>query len=111
MDECKSIMYNNFSQSNEKLTSLLQQNNSHLIDKTTILLNEILPKNSDNIQKNTKLRNEKRIKEKEFKKTIQKEIKIAKSALKMLTKKAEEDIKKKEAEKKAKKSKKTKKVA
>lgn len=54
MDECKSIMYNNFSQNNEKLTSLLQQNNSHLIDKTTILLNEILPKNSDNIQKNTK---------------------------------------------------------
>jgi topoisomerase IA-like protein len=32
-------------------------------------------------------------------------------ALKMLTKKAQEDIKKKEAEKKAKKSKKTKKVA
>ena len=54
MDECKSIMYNNFSQNNEKLTSLLQQNNSHLIDKTTILLNEILPKNSYNIQKNTK---------------------------------------------------------
>jgi len=40
-----------------------------------------------NIQKNTKLRNEKRIKEKEFKKIIQKEIKKAKVALKMLNKK------------------------
>ena len=40
-----------------------------------------------NIQKNTKLRNEKRISDKEFKKNIQKEIKKSKLALKMLTKK------------------------
>ncbi len=42
-----------------------------------------------NIQKNTKLRNEKRIKEKEFKKNVQKEVKKAKLALKKLTKKGE----------------------
>ena len=41
------------------------------------------------IQKNTKLRIEKRIKEKEFKKNIKKEIKNSKLALKMLTKKGE----------------------
>lgn len=68
-------------------------------NKETIKLNseqKYLRKNSkklnlslSNIKKNTELRKEKRIKEKEFNKNLEKEIKKAKLALKMLTKKGE----------------------
>ena len=36
------------SQNNEKLGNLIQQNTTHLLDKTTILLNDVLPKSNEN---------------------------------------------------------------
>ena len=46
-DDIKNIIYNNSSQNSEKLNSILNQNNSQLIDKTTLLLNEIIPKSNE----------------------------------------------------------------
>ena len=48
IDDIKTIIYNNFSQNSEKLHSLLTQNTSQLIDKTTLLLNDIIPKSNEN---------------------------------------------------------------
>ena len=75
------LMHNFLSQA-EKETIKLSSEEKYLRKNSKKLNTSI-----SNIQKNTKLRNEKRIKEKEFKKIIQKEIKKAKVALKMLTKK------------------------
>jgi hypothetical protein len=47
IEDIKSIISNNFSQNNDKLTSLLQQNTSQLVDKTTILMNEVVPKSNE----------------------------------------------------------------
>ena len=66
------LMYNFLSQA-EKETVKLSSEEKYL-RKNSKRLNISI----SNIQKNTKLRNEKRIKEKEFKRTIQKEIKKAK---------------------------------
>jgi hypothetical protein len=51
IDDVKSIISSNFSQNSEKLSSLLQQNNSQLIDKTTLLMNDILPKSNEGYYK------------------------------------------------------------
>ena len=75
------LMHNFLSQA-EKETIKLSSEEKNLRKNSKKLNTSI-----SNIQKNTKLRNEKRIKEKEFKKIIQKEIKKAKVALKMLNKK------------------------
>lgn len=77
------LMYNFLSQS-EKETVKLSREEQYLRKNSKKLNTSI-----SNIQKNTKLRNERRIKEKEFKKIIQKEIKKAKLALKRLTEKGE----------------------
>ena len=47
IDDIKSIISNSSSNNNDKLTSLLQSNNSQLIDKTTLLMNEVIPKSND----------------------------------------------------------------
>ena len=47
IDDIKDIISNNSSNNNDKLTSLLQSNNSQLIDKTTLLMNEVIPKSND----------------------------------------------------------------
>ena len=47
MEDIKSIIYNNLSQNSDKLYTLLNQNTSQLIDKTTLLLNEIIPKSNE----------------------------------------------------------------
>ena len=47
IEEYKTILSNNLFQNNDKLDSLIQQNTSHLLDKTTILLNEVLPKSNE----------------------------------------------------------------
>ena len=47
IDDIKNILSNNFSQNNEKISSLLNQNTSHLIDKTTLLMNDIIPKSNE----------------------------------------------------------------
>lgn len=51
VDDIKNIVSNNFSQNSDKLNSLLQQNTSQLIDKTTILLNDVIPKSNDGYYK------------------------------------------------------------
>ena len=50
-DDIKDIISNNSSHNNDKLTSLLQSNNSQLIDKTTLLMNEVIPKSNDGYYK------------------------------------------------------------
>ena len=47
VQDITSIISNNFSQNSDKLNSLLQQNTSQLIDKTTLLLNDVIPKSND----------------------------------------------------------------
>ena len=47
VQDITNIVSNNFSQNNDKLNSLLQQNNSQLIDKTTLLLNDVIPKSNE----------------------------------------------------------------
>ena len=47
IEDIKTIFSNDFSQNTDKINSLLQQNTSHLIDKTTLLLNDIIPKSND----------------------------------------------------------------
>lgn len=51
IDDIKNILSNNFSQNSEKLNSLLQQNTSLLVDKTNLLLNDIIPKSNDTYYK------------------------------------------------------------
>ncbi len=75
IEEYRNILLSNFSQNNEKLGSLLQQNNSSLIDKTTLLLNDVLPKNNEsqqNIFKDTIV---------DFQKSINEDTKLIMSSL------------------------------
>jgi len=51
MDDMKQIVSNTALTNNEKLNSIIEKNNSHLIDKTNILLNDIIPKNQEHITK------------------------------------------------------------
>ncbi len=50
-EDIKQILSANFSHNSDKIQSLLQQNTSQLIDKTTLLLNEVVPKSNDNYYK------------------------------------------------------------
>jgi hypothetical protein len=47
IEETKNIIFNNFSQNNDFISNLLIQNTSQLVDKTTILLNDIIPKSNE----------------------------------------------------------------
>jgi len=51
VDYITTIVSNNFSQNSDKMNSLLQQNTSQLIDKTSLLLNEVIPKSNDSHHK------------------------------------------------------------
>ena len=51
MDDMKQIVSNTALSNNEKLNSIIEKNNSHLIDKTNLLLNDIIPKNQEHITK------------------------------------------------------------
>ena len=51
IEDIKNIVYSSFSQNTDKLNSLLQQHNSQLIDKTTLLLNDIIPKSNQTYYK------------------------------------------------------------
>ena len=51
IDDIKSIVSSNFSQNTDKLNSLFQQNTSQLIDKTTLILNEVIPKSNEDYYK------------------------------------------------------------
>lgn len=47
IEETKNIIYNNFSHNNDLISNLLSQNTSQLVDKTTLLLNDIIPKSNE----------------------------------------------------------------
>ena len=47
IEDIKSIISNNFSQNSDKLSVLLQQNTSQLVDKTTLLMNDVVPKSNE----------------------------------------------------------------
>jgi len=51
VDDITNIVSNNFSQNSDKMNYLLQQNTSQLIDKTSLLLNEVIPKSNDSHHK------------------------------------------------------------
>lgn len=55
IDDVKDIMNNNTLTMNEKMSSILDKNNSHLIDKTTLIINDVLPKNQDQLNKELQL--------------------------------------------------------
>lgn len=46
IEDIKNVVSSNFSHNSDKLNSILQQHNSQLIDKTTLLLNEIIPRSN-----------------------------------------------------------------
>ena len=58
IDDVRQVINNSSLTINEKVASLLEKNNSHLIDKTTLILNDVIPKNqeqlSNQIQTNIK---------------------------------------------------------
>ena len=47
IEDMKVIINSNTSNTSEKINTLIEKNNSHLIDKTTLLLNDIIPKNQE----------------------------------------------------------------
>jgi hypothetical protein len=51
IDDVKEIISNNTLTTNEKICSLMDKNNNHLIDKTTLIINDVIPKNQDNLTK------------------------------------------------------------
>jgi hypothetical protein len=51
IEDVKQIITNNAMTSNEKTSSLIEKNNNYLIDKTSLLLNDVIPKNQEQINK------------------------------------------------------------
>jgi len=49
IDDVRQVIHNSTLTTSEKLTSLMDKNNTHLIDKTTLILNEVIPKNQENL--------------------------------------------------------------
>jgi hypothetical protein len=62
IEDIKSVVLNSSLTVNEKINSMIHQNNEHLIDKTRLILNEIIPKNNEalnsQVQTTFKLLNE-----------------------------------------------------
>jgi hypothetical protein len=58
IDDVRQVIHNSALTTSEKFSSLIEKNNSHLIDKTTLILNDVIPKNqehlSNQIQSNIK---------------------------------------------------------
>jgi len=46
IEDVRQVIHNNTLTTNEKLSTLIEKNNSHLIDKTTLILNDVIPKKS-----------------------------------------------------------------
>jgi hypothetical protein len=51
IDDIRQIIQNSTLSTNEKLSSLMDKNNDHLINKTTLILNDIIPKNQEHFNK------------------------------------------------------------
>lgn len=55
IEDVRQIINNSSLSSNEKLSSLMDKNSNHLIDKTTLILNDVIPKNQDSCNKQMQL--------------------------------------------------------
>jgi len=55
IEDVRQIINNGSLSTNEKISSLMDKNNSHLIDKTTLILNDVIPKNQDVFNKQFQL--------------------------------------------------------
>lgn len=51
IDDVKQIITNSSLTTNDKISSLMDKNNNHIIDKTTLLINDIIPKNMETVNK------------------------------------------------------------
>ena len=51
IEDVRQIITNNALSTNEKMSSLMDKNNNHLIDKTSLILNEVIPKNQEQFNK------------------------------------------------------------
>ena len=51
IEDVKQIVTNSTLTTSEKISSLLDKNNNHLIDKTTLILNDVIPKNQQQFNK------------------------------------------------------------
>ena len=51
IEDVKQIITNSSLTTNDKISSLMDRNNNHIIDKTTLLINDIMPKNMENVNK------------------------------------------------------------
>jgi hypothetical protein len=51
IEDVRQIIQNSSLSTSEKISSLMDKNNNHLIDKTTIILNDIIPKNQEHFNK------------------------------------------------------------
>lgn len=51
IDDVRQIITNSTLTTNEKLSTILEKNTSHILDKTTLLLNDVLPKNQQQYSK------------------------------------------------------------
>lgn len=49
IDDVRQVITNSTLSTSEKLTSLMDKNNTHIIDKTTLILNEVIPKNQEHL--------------------------------------------------------------
>lgn len=49
IDDVRQVISNSTLSTSEKLTSLMDKNNTHIIDKTTLILNEVIPKNQEQL--------------------------------------------------------------
>ena len=54
INDLSQIINTNSLSSNEKISSLIDKSNSILVDKTMLILNDIIPKNQDTLQKQIK---------------------------------------------------------
>jgi len=51
IEDVRQIITNSTLTANEKLSNIMEKNTSHLLDKTTLLLNDVLPKNQEHYSK------------------------------------------------------------
>lgn len=54
IDDVRQVIHNSTLTTNEKFSSLIEKNNSHLIDKTTLILNDVIPKNQEHLSSQIK---------------------------------------------------------
>ena len=54
IDDVRQVIHNSTLTTSEKFSSLIEKNNSHLIDKTTLILNDVNPKNQEHLSSQIK---------------------------------------------------------